>query len=76
MSGTHLTETATHLKKRRIYCEVSEETGKMWDEILVFEEKHSNRRYYPAHTLEKLIKAHYKIIKAGFLNWLFDNIFV
>lgn len=66
MGGTHLGTSATHLSKRRIVCEVSEEVAQMWDELVHYEKTHnqSNKRYYPAHTMEALIKSRYEILKA------------
>jgi hypothetical protein len=51
--GTHLNEPATHLGKRRIVCEVSEEVASMWDEIVAHDRSThtTGKRFYPAHSL-------------------------
>lgn len=64
MSGAHQKAVATH-PDNRISCKVSDEAIKMWAEITEMEEKQSAKRYYPAHTMEKLIKDYYKMVKAG-----------
>ncbi|MDY5172197.1 hypothetical protein [Enterococcus faecalis] len=65
MTGTHLIKSGTQQKKR-IYFEVSEETAAMWVEIVLHEKKKASksRRYYPAHTMEKLIRDRYELLKA------------
>lgn len=65
MTGTHLNKPGTHQKKR-IYFEVSEEAAQMWEEIVCYEKRKSNskKRYYPAHTMEKLIRSRYELLKA------------
>lgn len=65
MTGTHLNKLGTQQKKR-IYFEVSEEAAKMWEEIVSHEKKKAaiNKRYYPAHTMEKLIRDRYELLKA------------
>ncbi|PQD30696.1 hypothetical protein CUM64_12825 [Enterococcus faecalis] len=52
-----------HSKRRGF--EVSEEVAVMWDEIVCYEKSKSNnkKRYYPAHTMEKLIKSRYELLK-------------
>ncbi|MET2054374.1 hypothetical protein [Enterococcus faecalis] len=50
MTGTHLNKLGTQQKKR-IYFEVSKEAAK-------------NKRYYPAHTMEKLIRDRHELLKA------------
>lgn len=64
MTGTHQKKKATH-PDNRISCKVSDEAIEMWAEITAVEEKQSAQRYYPAHTMERLIKAHYELVKAG-----------
>lgn len=65
MAGRHQKVRATH-PDNRISCKVSDEAMEMWAEIVGLEEKQSAKRYYPAHTMEKLIKAHYAlVVKAG-----------
>lgn len=53
-------------QKKRIYFEVSEEAAAMWGEIVSNEKKKAakNKRYYPAHTMEKLIRDRYELLKA------------
>ncbi|EGO5141058.1 hypothetical protein ACIJDI_002802 [Enterococcus faecalis] len=65
MTGTHLNKPGTQQKKR-IYFEVSEEAAKMWEEIVSHEKKKAakNKRYYPAHTMEKLIRDRHDLLKA------------
>lgn len=65
MTGTHLNKLGTQQKKR-IYFEVSEEAAKMWEEIVSHEKKKAakNKRYYPAHTMEKLIRDRHELLKA------------
>ena len=65
MTGIHLNKLGTQQKKR-IYFEVSEEAAKMWEEIVSHEKKKAakNKRYYPAHTMEKLIRDRYELLKA------------
>lgn len=68
-TGANLDESGSHLNNK-ITCKVSDEARLMWEKIVEYEKKHSpkKKRYYPAHTMEKLIKAHYELIEAGFLN--------
>lgn len=56
----------TPLESVRITCRVSGETEKMWQEILEHDKMKLNvkGRYYPAKTLERLIKADYEYMKA------------
>ena len=63
--GTHQSESATHLGKRRIVCEVSEEVAAMWDEIVAHDRSThtTGKRFYPAHSFEALVKARYTILK-------------
>lgn len=63
-AGSHLDNSAPHLNKYRIDCEVSEETFKMWKEINAADKKKSKKRYYPAHSLSRIIEADYKILNA------------
>ncbi|HHD7898449.1 hypothetical protein [Enterococcus faecalis] len=65
MTGTHLNKLGTQQKKR-IYFEVSKEAAKMWEEIVSHEKKKAakNKRYYPAHTMEKLIRDRHELLKA------------
>lgn len=51
-------------KKIRITCEVSEEIVEMWQEITSIDQKKSKKRYYPAHTMERLIRAEYELLAA------------
>lgn len=55
---------APHVEeKARIYCMVSREAKKMWQEITENDRCFSLERYYPAHTLERLIRAEYQVMK-------------
>lgn len=54
----------THLGKGRIVALVSNETIEMWNEITESDKQASDERYYPSHTLERLIQSEYKIMKA------------
>lgn len=53
-------------RKKRISFEVSEEVATMWEEIVLLEKKKAakNKRYYPAHTMEKLIRDRHELLKA------------
>ncbi|EGO8122165.1 hypothetical protein FAD93_002640 [Enterococcus faecalis] len=53
-------------RKKRISFEVSEEAAKMWEEIVSHEKKKTakNKRYYPAHSMEKLIRDRHELLKA------------
>ncbi|MDT2227937.1 hypothetical protein [Enterococcus faecalis] len=35
----------------------------MWEEIVTKDREISKQRYYPAHTLERMIRADYQIMK-------------
>lgn len=63
---THPNEIETHQDVRRISCKVSPEVKTMWDEIVATDKLTSKdkKRYYPARTLERLIRADYQIMKA------------
>lgn len=63
--GSHPNNSGSHQKKKyRIDCEVSEEVFKMWKEITKADQKKSKKRYYPAHSLSRLIEAEHRILKA------------
>ncbi|EHZ0460816.1 hypothetical protein K5G30_002707, partial [Enterococcus faecalis] len=47
----------------RIDCLVSREVKEMWEEIVAKDREISKQRYYPAHTLERMIRADYQIMK-------------
>lgn len=56
--------TAPHVeKKARIDCLVSREVKEMWEEIVAKDKEMSEKRYYPAHTMERMIRADYQIMK-------------
>lgn len=63
---TPLGESGTPLERGRISCKVSGETVKMWQEILEHDKLklRIKGRYYPAQTLERMIKAEYDYIQA------------
>ena len=50
-------------EKARIDCLVSREVKEMWEEIVAKDREISKQRYYPAHTLERMIRADYQIMK-------------
>ncbi|BDC77805.1 MULTISPECIES: hypothetical protein [Bacteria] len=63
-SGPHVNLTAPHVEeKARIDCLVSREVKEMWEEIVAKDREISKQRYYPAHTLERMIRADYQIMK-------------
>lgn len=63
-SGPHANSTAPHVEeKARIDCMVSQEVKKMWHEITENDRQFSSERYYPAHTLERMIRAEYQVMK-------------
>lgn len=64
--GTPLDELEVSLEDGRISCRVSGETVKMWHEILEHDKMKLSikGRYYPAKTLERMIKADYDYMKA------------
>ncbi|MGM9898054.1 MAG: hypothetical protein ACI32W_08890 [Enterococcus faecalis] len=63
-SGPHVKLTAPHVEeKARIDCLVSREVKEMWEEIVAKDKEMSEKRYYPAHTLERMIRADYQIMK-------------
>lgn len=63
-SGPHVNPTAPHVEeKARIDCMVSKEVKKMWHEITENDRRFSSERYYPAHTLERMIRAEYQVMK-------------
>lgn len=63
-SGPHVKLTAPHVEeKARIDCLVSREVKEMWEEIVAKDREISKQRYYPAHTLERMIRADYQIMK-------------
>ncbi|MGC3434840.1 hypothetical protein [Enterococcus faecalis] len=56
--------SAPHVEeKARIDCLVSREVKEMWEEIVAKDREISKQRYYPAHTLERMIRADYQIMK-------------
>ncbi|OTN82243.1 hypothetical protein [Enterococcus faecium] len=60
----HVNPTAPHVEtKARIDCLVSQEVKRMWQEITENDRSFSSERYYPAHTLERLIRAEYQVMK-------------
>lgn len=68
-AGTPLDELGTPLTEiPRINCKVSAEVEAMWLEITATDKARANKkngpRYYPAHTLERLIRADYDLLKA------------
>lgn len=64
-SGSHVDVTAPHVEgKVRIDCLVSKEVKAMWEEIIARDQEMSEKRYYPAHTMERIIRADYQIMKA------------
>ncbi|MGT9032770.1 hypothetical protein [Enterococcus faecalis] len=64
-SGPHVNLTAPHVEEKvRIDCLVSREVKEMWEEIVAKEKEMSEKRYYPAHTMERIIRADYQIMKA------------
>ncbi|EHM3061876.1 hypothetical protein KGA00_002550 [Enterococcus faecalis] len=64
-SGPHVNLTDPHVEeKARIDCLVSREVKRMWEEIVAKDKEMSEKRYYPAHTLERMIRADYQIMKA------------
>ena len=63
-SGPHVNLTAPHVEEKvRIDCLVSREVKEMWEEIVAKDREISKQRYYPAHTLERMIRADYQIMK-------------
>ncbi|AFO44751.1 hypothetical protein [Enterococcus faecalis] len=63
-SDPHVNLTAPHVEeKARIDCLVSREVKEMWEEIVAKDREISKQRYYPAHTLERMIRADYQIMK-------------
>ncbi|EIR4022411.1 hypothetical protein LWX94_002738 [Enterococcus faecalis] len=63
-SGPRVNLTAPHVEeKARIDCLVSREVKEMWEEIVAKDREISRQRYYPAHTLERMIRADYQIMK-------------
>ncbi|MBO1137681.1 hypothetical protein [Enterococcus faecalis] len=63
-SGPHVKLTDPHVEeKARIDCLVSREVKEMWEEIVAKDREISKQRYYPAHTLERMIRADYQIMK-------------
>ncbi|NBA54932.1 hypothetical protein [Enterococcus hirae] len=63
--GPHVNSIVPHVEeKARIDCLVSREVKEMWDEIVASDRAKSNVRYYPAHTLERMIRTDYQIMKA------------
>lgn len=64
-SGPHVNLAAPHVEeKARIDCLVSREVKEMWEEIVAKDKEMSEKRYYPAHTMERMIRADYQIMKA------------
>lgn len=64
-SSPHVNLTAPHVEEKvRIDCLVSREVKAMWEEIIAKDRVESNVRYFPAHTLERMIRAEYQIMKA------------
>ena len=59
-------KTSCTPEKKRIIFEVSEEIARMWEEIVCYEKSksHTKKRYYPAHTMEQLIRSRYELLKA------------
>lgn len=50
-------------EKAQIDCLVSREVKEMWEEVVAKDREISKQRYYPAHTLERMIRADYQIMK-------------
>ena len=64
-SSSHVNPTPPHVEEKvRIDCLVSREVKEMWEEIVARDRAESNMRYFPAHTLERMIRAEYQIMKA------------
>lgn len=68
-AGTPLNELGTPLTEvPRINCKVSDEVKAMWLEITAVDKSKADRkdgpRYYPAHTLERLVRADHDLLKA------------
>ena len=63
-SSPHVNPIVPHVElKTRIDCLVSQEVREMWEEIVARDRVESNVRYFPAHTLERMIRAEYQIMK-------------
>ncbi|EGO8395702.1 hypothetical protein ENFAE_25540 [Enterococcus faecalis] len=63
-SAPHVELLGSHVEeKARIDCMVSKEVKKMWHEITENDRRFSSERYYPAHTLERMIRAEYQVMK-------------
>ncbi|MBO1103671.1 hypothetical protein [Enterococcus hirae] len=63
-SAPHVNPIASHVEeKARIDCMVSREVKEMWHEITENDRRFSSERYYPAHTLERMIRAEYQVMK-------------
>ncbi|EOA8345823.1 hypothetical protein EIC74_RS12290 [Enterococcus hirae] len=63
-SAPHVNPIAPHVEeKARIDCMVSREVKEMWHEITENDRCFSSERYYPAHTLERMIRAEYQVMK-------------
>lgn len=63
-SSPHVNATLPHVEvKTRIDCLVSQEVKAMWEEIVARDRAESNVRHFPAHTLERMIRAEYQIMK-------------
>ena len=61
----HVNEMVPHVEeKSRIDCLVSREVKDMWNEITARDQAFSEKRYFPAHTLERMIRAEYQLMKA------------
>ncbi|OTO02268.1 hypothetical protein [Enterococcus sp. 5B3_DIV0040] len=71
-TGPHVNTKTPHVEpavlgvepKARIDCLVSQEAKRMWEELVARDQVESNVRYYPAHTLERMIRAEYQLMKS------------
>lgn len=63
-SGSHVDVIAPHVEEKvRIDCLVSREVKEMWNEIVANDQELSEKRYYPAHTMERMIRSEYQVMK-------------
>lgn len=63
-SSPHVKVKAPHVEEKvRIDCLVSRGVKEMWKEIVARDRAESNMRYFPAHTLERMIRAEYQVMK-------------
>ncbi|MDC4249081.1 hypothetical protein [Enterococcus faecium] len=63
--SSHVNMKAPHVEEKvRIDCLVSREVKQMWEEITEADRTVSLGRYFPAHTMERMIRAEYQVFKA------------